>query len=51
MARDRPSPYDEGGLSAAAAPVGAQPYCIETRRALLRGHRSYQDREGAYTDL
>ena len=28
LARDRPSPYDEGGPSAA--------YCIETRRSLLR---------------
>ena len=37
MARDRPSPYDEGGLSAAAAPVGATPYCIETGRSLLLG--------------
>ena len=37
MARDRPSPYDEGGLSAAAPPVGTPPYCIETRRSLLRG--------------
>ena len=37
MARDRPSPYDEGGLSAAAPPVGAPSYCIETRRSRLRG--------------
>ena len=36
MARDRPAPYDERGLSA-AAPVGAPPYCIETRRSLLPG--------------
>ena len=38
-------PYDEGGLSAAAAPVGAPPYCIETGRSLLRKHRSQRDRE------
>ena len=42
MARDRPSPYGEGGLSAAAAPG----YCIETRRSLLPGmHRLHRDRE------
>ena len=29
--------YDERRLSAAAAPVVAPPYCIETRRSLLRG--------------
>ena len=40
MARDRPSPYDEGRLSAIAAPVGAPPYCIETRRALLPGKQN-----------
>ena len=39
MARDRPSHYDEGGFSAAAAPVGAPPYCIETGRSLLPGKR------------
>ena len=32
-----PPPYDAGGLSAVAPPVGAPSYCIETRRALLRG--------------
>ena len=32
-----PSRYDEGGLSAAAAPGGAPSYCIETGRSLLRG--------------
>ena len=36
MARDRPSPYGEGRLSA-AAPVGAPPYCIESGRARLHG--------------
>ena len=36
-----PSPYDEGGLSAAAAPAGAPPYCIETGRSLL----PHRDRE------
>ena len=40
MARDRPSPYDEGGPSAAAAPRGAPPYCIETRRSLLPKKRN-----------
>ena len=35
-----PSPYDEGGLSAAAPPVGAPPYCIEPRRALLQAYRT-----------
>ena len=40
VARDRPSPYVKGGLSAAAAPVGAPPSCIETGRALPPGrHR------------
>ena len=34
-----PPPYDEGGPSAAAAPVGAPPYCIETRRSLLPRER------------
>ena len=37
MARDRPSPYDERGFSAAAAQGGAPPYCIETGRSLLPG--------------
>ncbi len=48
MARDRPSPYDEGGPSAAAAPVGAPPYCIETGRSLLprrRGSRLLPKRD------
>ena len=35
-----PKPYDEGEPSAAAAPVGAPPHCIETRRALLPGKRN-----------
>ena len=42
MARDRVShrpTMKGGGLSAAAAPVGAPPYCIETGRSLLRVHR------------
>ena len=39
IARDRPSPYDAGGLSATAGPGGAPPYCIETRRSLLPGKR------------
>ena len=35
-----PPPYDEGGLSAAAALGCAPPYCIETGRSLLPGgHR------------
>ena len=41
MARDRPSPYDGGGLSASAAPVDAPPYCIDSGKALLPGHRSH----------
>ena len=36
-----PPPYDEGGLSAAAAPGGAPSYCIETGRSLLRGFRKH----------
>ena len=40
MARDRQPHYDEGGPSAAAAPVGAPPYCIETGRSLLRSYRA-----------
>ena len=32
-----PKPYGEGGLSAAAAPGSAPPYCIETGRSLLPG--------------
>ena len=39
MARNRPSPYDEGGF--------LPPYCIETGRSLLL----HRDREGAPTDL
>ena len=35
MARDRPSPYDEGGLSAAAAPVGVPPV-VQDRLILNR---------------
>ena len=37
----------KGGLSAATAPVGAPPYCIETGRALLHGIMKHpQLREG-----
>ena len=35
-----PSPYDEGGLSAIAAPGGSPPYCIESGRARLQGYRT-----------
>ncbi len=39
-----PSPTMKG-LSAAAAPGGAPPYCIETRRACLRRHQLHRDQE------
>ena len=37
MASEGPRPTMKEGLSAAAASVGAPPYCIETRRSLLHG--------------
>ena len=40
-----PKPYDEGRLSAAAAPVGAPPCCIETRGTRLRRHRLHRDKD------
>ena len=52
MARDRPAPYDEGGLSA-AAPVGSPLYCIETERSLLRGvmkHPHFQYDKPPFTE-
>ena len=42
-----PRPTMKGGLSAAAAPGGAPPYCIETRRSLLpRGRGSCRSPRG-----
>ena len=37
-----PKPYDAGGPSAAAAPGGTPPYCIETRRSLLPNASKYE---------
>ena len=37
VASEGPRPTMKGGLSAAAAPGGVPPNCIETRRSLLLG--------------